>query len=345
MAITREYLIGLQSFETEEAYRASLSLNYSTLKEIPNGPWCLENDKVFKRSDAFEVGDYVDKYFTDRDTLPELYELEKSRIELPASLNELYLSFLGEEIYNPQMSDCILRCKKLGLWASIKDDDKLAARITKDFFDKLTQASEATGKIEMTQEQQYQALCAIANIANNSNAIKLITESDGVFIIPQFKWEFEMVINGRIRKFRVMFDFLKFDTINEIIEGIDLKTGAKPSIKFKEQLIEYRYDVQGILYYTGMMALRKAYFPEWKKCTPENFKFLYTPKRACRMPIIVPLSEKFIYENGDVLYSDKGNQPGIWKLIDDADWYLENQIFNEPRLLAENNGIVNINDL
>jgi hypothetical protein len=300
---------------------------------------------VFRQSKAFEVGDYVDKYFTDRDILEELYELEKPKIELAASLQLLFNAFVDAENYEPTMEQCIEMVRIIKIWDNIKKDELLNPRITEDFFKKLKEVPEASGKIQMTVDQHAQALSAIGNITNNSYAMNLITESEGVFLIPQFKFEFEMNINGHPMLFRIMYDFLRFDTINKVITGIDLKTGAKPSIKFGEQFIEYRYDVQGILYYTGMMALRKMYFPEWNKCTPENFKFLYTPKKANRMPVIVSLSEKFIYENGDILYSPKGNKSGIWKLIDDADWYITNEVYNEPRLLAENNGQVSIDKL
>jgi hypothetical protein len=340
--ITREYLIGLQSFETEELYRASPSLNYSTLKDIENGPWGLINDRVFAPGKAFEVGDYVDKYFTNRDLLEELYEISEEKIELSPSLETLYEFFLANKIFTPTVDECVTRCRELKLWDSIKYDSKVADRLTKDFFTKLEQASRDSGKIKMTQDQRYQAICAIGNINNSESAMALITEQEGEFIIPQFKWEFEMIINGHIRLFRVMFDWIKFNAITHKITGIDLKTGAKPSHKFIEQFLDYRYDVQGILYYFGIMALRKQYFPDWEKCTPEDFKFLYTPKIDNRKPIIVPLTETFIRQNDEYIYNNGKRFYGISKLIDDADWYIENEVFNQHRIIAENDGIVKI---
>lgn len=345
MEITREYLQSLQSFDTEEAYRSSPSLNYSTLKKIPDGPWCLVDDRIFTPGKAFEVGDYVDKYFTNRELLNELYELSKPKIELSESLMVLYDWYISEKIYEPSMDDCIKTCRGLGLWASIKDDEKLKSRITEDFFKKLKEIPDASGKIQMTADQYAQAINSIDNILNNEAASKLISEGEGEIIIPQFKWEFELPVNGHMVKFKIMLDWIKFNIIEQTITGIDLKTGAKPSHLFHEQLFEYRYDIQGILYYFGIMALRKMYFPEWKICTSNNFKFLYTPKKANREPIIVSLTDRFIKQHQDSYYYQGKKVDGISKLIDDADWYIQNQIFDRHRIIAQNNNLITIDQL
>lgn len=345
MEITREYLTSLQSFETEEAYRASPSLNYSTLKDIPNGPWCLINDKVFAPGKAFEVGDYVDKYFTNRDLLEELYELSKPKIELPESLMNLYGWMASKNMYEPTIEECIVECREAGLYASVKDDEKLKSRFTDDFFNKLKEIPLSTGKIQITTDQYAQAISSIDNIQNNEVASRLIAEGEGEFLIPQFKYEFELPVNGHMVKFRIMLDWLKFDTINKKIIGIDLKTGAKPSHLFHEQLFEYRYDLQGILYYYGIMALRKAYFPDWTVCTPEDFKFLYTPKRPNRQPLIIELTERFIRQHEYSYYYKGVKVDGLAKLIEDADWYIENQVFDKHRIIAQNNNTVTIDKL
>jgi hypothetical protein len=239
--------------------------------------------------------------------------------------------------------------RALRLWSSIKDDEKILSRITDDFHVKLQQTEFDSGKIQMTADQHLQALNSINNICNNVKAIELITEENDndeeVILIPQFKWEFELTINGHKRSFRVMYDWLKFNITTKKIIGIDLKTGAKPSHKFGEQFLDYRYDVQGILYYFGLLALLKTHFPEWTKCTPEDFKFLYTPKIANREPIIVPLTERFIRQNENYIYNKSDKMYGIAKLIDDADWYIENQCFDRHRLLAENDGVLKIDQL
>jgi hypothetical protein len=344
--MNREEIESLQLFKTEEAYRESPSLNYSTLKNIPDGPWCLVLESRKHSGGALDVGNYVDKYFTDRENLELYFDRSKPKIELNASLEALLQLFLMVGVYEPSIDDCVLKCRENGIYGSLVDVEKLKAKFTSDFFEKLKRASLPSDKIELTSDEYDKALSAIENIKSNPIAMEIIEEHEEEIVIPQFKWEFELELEGSIkRKFRVMYDLLKFNFSKKKIYATDIKSGTKPAYKFAEQLIDFRYDIQGILYYVGLMALRKKYFPDWEKCDPQDFKFIYSPKKSNRECIIVPLSEKFIRDNSEsIIYNGKAYD-GIWKIFNDANWYIENQVFDKHRLLAENNGIVSIDKL
>jgi len=146
--------------------------------------------------------------------------------------------------------------------------------------------------------------------------------------------------SGNARMFKVMIDKIKFDFNNLEIIGIDIKTGKRISIKFYDQFIEYRYDIQGILYYFGLLAIRKLIMErfgfEFNPVNSENFKFLYSPKMQNKLPIIVPLDEDWCRINGgEVLEHNNKHYPGCWRLMNDADWYLANQEFQNHKLVAE----------
>jgi hypothetical protein len=93
------------------------------------------------------------------------------------------------------------------------------------------------------------------------------------------------------------------------------------------------------------LALRKKHFPTWSPCPPENFCFLYTQKRQNTPPLIVKLTSRFISANAETLHYNNLLLPGMGKLLDDTDWYLKNQCFDRHRMIAENNGVVNIDIL
>ena len=339
MRLTKEYVASLQSFETEEAYRASSSLNYSMLKNIPDGPECLIRDIGTYAPNAFAIGNYVDRYFTDRESIDEIYELSKPIIELPESLETLYQILKNNEEFEPSLDKCVTCCRENSLWSSIKDDEKLKSRFTEQFFEKLKQSETKSNKIQLTVDQYAQALAAIENIERNDDAINLITSTDDQIVFPQFKYEFDMLVpSGRMYRFRIMLDLLILNWTMQKISAVDIKTGTNESHKFGDQFKKYRYDIQGILYYFGLLALRKQYFPEWNKCAPEDFKFLYSPKKANKKPIIIKLSEEFIRSNGDSFCG----QDGIFKILDDVDWYLYGQTFDTHRLIDNSNGGVDI---
>lgn len=345
--ITREYLQSLQSFETEGEYRSSPSINYSTLKELDNGPRCLTAEGREFTGDAIVIGNYVDAWFTDKEKLKDMFEVEKPGILLKDSLDVLCKSLMADEMYSPTLDEAVARAKELGLWTNVKKDDLYRTRITQDLFDKLKIESEKSDKTRLTVDQLTKATYSIDNITNNESTMELISEGEDEIVINQFKWEFEMTMDsGRARKFRVMYDKLKFCLKTKEIIGIDIKTGIKPSHLFGDSFFEYRYDIQGILYWFGMMAFRKIYLPDWELPDPENFRFVYSPKYLNSKSAVIKLDRKFVEYAAEGEFTYKGKTaPGAWSLMNDADWYLENQEFETHRVLAESNYVVNISDL
>lgn len=344
--ITREYLESLQSFKTEGEYRDSPSINYSTLKDLPDGPQCLTGGRKDISGDAIIIGSYVDAWFTDHDKLRDLYEMGKPIIKLPLAEETLCQSFIKDANYAPTMDECVHRVRELELWNSIKDDKKIPPRITAPFFEKLRDESEKTDKIRLTVDQLSKANYSIENIMHNDEATKLISEGDNEIIVNQFKWEFDLPLDsGRTRTFRAMYDKLKFNLDTKKITGIDIKTGAKMSHTFGDSFFDYRYDIQSIVYLFGLVALRHKYFQDWTEVIPGDFKFLYSPKIPNQMPAIVALDSTFI-DNNAKMFSHKGKSvPSAWALMNDADWYIHNQEFINHRILSETNGVVTISKL
>lgn len=341
----RQRLLSLQSFETEEAYRASPSLNYSTLKLIPDGPQCLVADHYEKKGSALTIGDYVDKYFTDRDLWRETYDVERRSIKLSDSLELLLDSFVKEKNFKPSMDQIYPRSRELGLW-TLFSRQKIEERIPSEFFEKLKLIETSDSKIMLSASEYDKAMNAIGNIKRSNKAMALITEDDDSIVIPQFKFEFDFQLkNGHVRRFRVMFDFLKFLINARRIIGIDVKSGSVPAMRFGHQFLEFRYDIQGQLYSLGMQALVRDHLKDWVMPRLSDFKFLYSPKLNDSTPIIASMSGEFPkYYNYIVPHNGK-NMYGFRRILDDADWYLTNQEFENHRIIAESGNEVDIMQL
>jgi hypothetical protein len=345
--MTKDEILRLQSFNTEGEYRASPSLNYSLLKEIPNGPKCLAEDSAKDLSgSAITVGGYVDSFFTNREHLGELYYTETSKPKLTESIDLLFQVFAAEGNYEPTLDECVKKCREYKIYSSITKDDKLKKRIPEDLFNRLSMEKAARGKTILTQEQLFQSTCAIENILSFQPAVKLINGEEDEIVIYQFKYEFVLKMNdGKYRSFKVMYDIIRFNLTKKTISASDIKTGTIPTHEFGGQIFKYRYDIQGILYFFGLLSLHKRYFPEWNQPMPGDFQFIYSRKIPNCLPIIVRLSERFMNSCAEN-FEYKGERcQGLWRIMEDAHWYLENKEFSQHRIIAENSNIISINQL
>ena len=339
--IEKDQLLTLQSFDTEEEYRASSSLNYSLLKDLVNGPKALVEERSLRPSSALQIGSFVDMHYTNREKLYDIFSVDKPKIKLSDSFEQVYNHFANIKQWNPTTEEIVSTCKLLGLFAKMSDD-VIVERIPAGLLEKLDNAQKTEGKVLLSPEDNSKCFQAIDNIDQSEEATTLITEGNGEVILHQFKLEFPLTLDsGRVRMFKVMLDFIKlrFNTLEMF--GMDLKTGARASHKFYDQFVEYRYDVQGILYYLGLLALRtmirERFGVEFEKPTSRNFKFLYSSKMQSKLPIIVPMDDDWIRLNGGEYFEHKGvRYPGFWKLVNDADWYIENQEFSNHRIVVEN---------
>jgi hypothetical protein len=340
MTIEREQLLGLQSFSTEEEYRESSSLNYSLLKDLVNGPKALIEARSLKPSPALAIGQFVDKYFTAREDLYNIYNVDTKRIILSDSIEALFQWCVMNNLWEPSNDALIDGCRELALFSKM-GNDKILERISPLFYEKLENTKKGAGKIQLSEEEHAKSFASINNVEYSPAAMELITEGEDQIVLHQFKIEFPLKMDsGNTRMFKAMLDFLKIDFKNNTITGIDLKTGDRHPHKFYDQFIEYRYDVQGILYYWAMLAIRREIKSklglEMIVPTSRDFKFLYSPKIANKTPLIVSLDDDWCRANGEDSLTHKGvTYPGMWRLISDADWYLTNQEFNNHRMIAE----------
>jgi hypothetical protein len=338
--IEKDQLLTLQSFDTEEEYRASNSLNYSLLKDLVNGPKALTEERSLRPSSALQIGSFVDMYYTNREKLYDVFSVDKPKIKLSDSFEQVYNHFANIKQWNPSAEEIVSVCKTLGLFAKMSDD-VIKERIPAGLLEKLNNTQRTGGKILLSPDDNSKCFQAIDNIDSCSEATDLITELEGEIILHQFKLEFPLTLDsGRIRMFKVMLDFIKLNFNTLEMFGMDLKTGARASHKFYDQFVEYRYDLQGILYYLGLLALRtmirERFGIKFGKPTSSNFKFLYSPKMQSQLPIIVSMNDDWIRLNGGEYFEHKGvRYPGFWKLVNDADWYIDNQEFSNHRVIAE----------
>ncbi len=122
-------------------------------------------------------------------------------------------------------------------------------------------------------------------------------------------------------------DALKIDDTNKIIYIDDVKTTSKKLINFHETIEEYRYDWQAALYKKAVEYLINAgKLPKYKIISRIIGVETYAPYRS----LIIEFTPQSLY-NADI---------EINKVVNDLIWHLETGIWDFPRYIYNQNGII-----
>lgn len=137
-------------------------------------------------------------------------------------------------------------------------------------------------------------------------------------------------------------DFVKVDEVNKEINIYDLKTTSDYVYSFPKSIIKFRYDLQGAFYVSALY--------EYYSNNPEllkddlikytfNFYFIVESTSYPGTPLLYKLSEKDLScgVSGGILKSNKIKLKGFVELIDDLKWHKENNLWEYPREVYENN--------
>ena len=145
-------------------------------------------------------------------------------------------------------------------------------------------------------------------------------------------------INGHL--FKSMMDMVHVDHANKIVQVYDLKCTWSVENFYEEYYLYRRAYIQGYLYFhaTSFWASEMGYgdytilYPKFIVCDSTNYI----------APLIYGMSESSM-QNAEEGFEYKGRiYPGVYQLIEDLDWAIENDKWNISRENYLNNGLVKL---
>ena len=343
----------LQSFNTEQEYRDSDSLNYSKLKTMVEDPMMLTKEpKDISGLPAIKIGSLVDTLLTDAENVDNIFhvgsvkeptsqllELAKYIVDNHISVNDHMFVDEKNNCLQSKILDKILSiANELGLWRSVKKEDKRIDKFdTNVFYDYLNYHIESNGKIVLSNEQRLIGeRCAFILSSHDYTKDIICAQSDDRYeVIDQFKYEFKF--NGATCK--VMLDKIIVDHEKKIIYPYDIKTGSKSPEKFIENYEYFKYYIQAQLYLCAMFHIKDKY-EFFNNYEVADFKFIYiSTKEEYDYPM------KYVHridsaEELEYGWTDESGvlHRGIIPLIDEYKWRMLNNTFNISKKTIDNKG-------
>lgn len=323
---------------TELEYRASSRCSYSFLKELSErGPKAITDPREAQDTPGLILGSIVDKTLSDGLYSPlNEYIICDDNLDVSGSthsskiikyLLEKNIKLVEEDPKSIEYLNNI--CEVLGFSRYPKFDNALWSQINlvnlKLSDTKIISSSELAIANEMI--ETFRTHEFTKDIFYPSLDIEVVKQAIIFFNVGNFEC-------------RGMLDLVHVDHKRKVIKPYDIKTGS--SKNFFSNFITYKYYYQGGLYSYGLKKIILDN-PELEGYSVEPFRFIYISREDTKTPLIyeMPLDYCDMAMAGWTnVYGSKVK--GVIDLLEEYNWYIENNQFEYTRSIAENNGVIKI---
>ena len=328
-------------------------LSYSKLALLDKSPKdfyrkYIEGEEVIEEKHAVNLGSLIDCLLTEPDNLYNIFKVVAHNE--PTGLMKDYTSVYidnykklladtdssvsdGEKQLAAHEQAYATKIFKISL-------DKVIERFNKEAKDYAMAVATAGDKIIVTSEDFLKASACSTALLNNKFtkdflSLYIVGNKEKIY---QLDDTFEILNSGYPLTFKVKLDLVIIDHDNKTIQPLDIKTTSSSPYAFTKSMYSYRYDIQGALYSHYIKHVFKARkgLEDYKVL---DFKYIVVNVDYPKNPLIWKLS----YNDNRAAFAGKlagYNRAGIWELINDLRWHLENDLWDYSRELYENNGVV-----
>lgn len=317
-----------------------LRLSFSKISDFDrNGPQSLIKRTTIE-GEFLDFGSLVDDMLQPDFNINDNYYIfdgEKPTAMLGVLCDHL-VNIINENVYqfcSIKEEDLIISSiKELGLWKTIKDNDKLLNKFT----------PEAKAYVIAKTAKGDKTLVSNLLVQEAEEMVALLKTHDNTKDFFKKDLLYQKNIIYKIDDFNILsiLDYINIDHDAMTIQGIDLKTGSKPIKEFKSNFIKFRYYLQAELYQQALEKFKKDNNLENYTILP--FKFLYC-SRYEKIPVFIKISDKWAVAAQKGFTTKSGYKyKGIYELIGDIKWHWLNNIFDQSKETYENNGLITIKD-
>lgn len=283
---------------TEPEYRQDPALSYSTLAKYERGGGFNSLPTLFDKvsSPSLTFGSIVDtlllgtkEEFKERFSVIELPELSDSLREIADHLFEDYKTTKFADIPDSVLSEYGV---KHAYYASSKYE-KYRVKMIRENCEKYFVTKQLTQDKEIISQQDYEDAKRCADILRTKQGLSQYFNPNpfGDFEVL-FQLKFKGEHNGV--PYRSMMDIVVVDHKNKIIYPVDLKTSSHMEWEFFKSFVEWRYDIQAMLYYRNLKQTieKDDYFKDFKIA---EYRFIVINRKTLK-----PLIWKFPFTASEV---------------------------------------------
>lgn len=323
------------------------SISYSKLRNLSVGPAYFKKIQEEEQEDKehFIIGSCVDTLLTEPDRFWDKYALEFQEVchQIPTPQIRDYGGFLYAGLSEEQAFERTnFKREKL---ESVKEKfDKEA----KQWFEWIKKKGEYEKSIidkQVISNSQYSLITKIVeSLKTNRFTRKYFENTIGTKVDKHLQLEIYWEYKGE--KCKSKLDLVIVDHENKEIHPIDIKTTGNSVFSFDSSALKWGYHWQAAFYSSALYWLiNKSNDKYWNKLKDYRilqFKFIVESSKYPGMPLIYECSEKFLRGGIDGFFNNGKWYKGFIELIDEYNWYKENNSWDYEKSVIENEGIIKL---
>lgn len=321
----------------------SKNLSYSLIKDFSeNGPSVLIN-RTSKFTKSLDYGTKLDDFISDRESFDKKYLLvEKNNItgDLLLLAQEVAKTNIDIDSDTKTYIDEILKIwDTLTIFGRIsKKESKIIKFDIKEFYDMVNLIREYPNKTFIYPDEYRKLIAAQSSLFTHKSTKKYFNCRNSEEL---YQVEVNFIYKGR--NIKCILDKVIIDHTTKTVQGLDLKSGTPKAVEFMTNFFKYKYYMQGTIYAKGLEHFVLT-FENLEGYTIEPFKYIYIPTNDIENSKVFILTQKWIDAawNGFTTLSGYTHK-GISELVDEINWHIENQVFNESKDFY-NNPEIELND-
>lgn len=236
--------------------------------------------------------------------------------------------------------DILIMAASIGYGLKWKDEtviSKVKKEGGEDYFKALITS---IGKQKLSGNDYQSAKNCVEALKTNQFTKEYFEKKDGVEIMYQVA----LLFKAEDVNCKALLDILFIDHINRKVRVVDIKTTGTSVYAFKSSYMKYRYYLQGAYYTRAVHEHLKdeGIEQDYELLSP---LFLVAEKANVNPPFVYEMSwaDVNVAINGG-LYRDKRIK-GYKELLRDLKWHEENQLWEYPKQVYLDNGIIQLNEL
>ena len=329
----------------EQQQLVSNNISYSLLKSFDeNGPKALIQ-RINPYNKGIDFGSKLDDFISlPKDEFNEKYLIVQNTLdgdlfklaEVIVNIENVNIDFFIKE---PSEEKVVIKNKidiinQLAIDANLfkrikKDDSRIKKFNIPEFYEFLEFMYNNKNK-EFISPDEYSELLKYQEVLFNHKCTKeyFNISNDNIEEIYQLQLNYEY----KGRNVKCILDKVIIDHDKKTIQPLDLKSGNPTAKEFMHNFFKYKYYLQGAIYNIGILRKYVDY-----NYTILPFKYIYVSTSDYSNPKTFILTNKWEKAAWNGFTTNSGYKyRGINELIDEINWHIKHQVFNETREFYEN---------
>lgn len=225
-------------------------------------------------------------------------------------------------------------------------DETIVNKLIKSYGNYYKALIDVDDKLLLDPQQYEYVVNSVQTLYTHDFTRDYFLPKDGQEVFYQFPIIWEYKSDDRTIHCKSLLDIMLIDHNEKKIYPIDLKTTGKSVLAFPKSFIEWKYYLQASFYTDAVIYLRDKIYPELSDYSVELFKFVVISSKNPMKPLSFQITPENLKAGkfGGILKNSEEYKKGYLELIDDMNWHIDNDKYQYPKEVYDNNGLMTLDN-